>query len=155
MPDGSKTNSFWLCFILCLWKGSWNTYTTWGFPFSHVRPHTCPPSELLQSNQECCRMYAPEGFGRVRGGRELKRWAFLVFTFHPLKKFILLKNPFTFPEISYNTVPGVHLLIHLKNTYWPFNHLLNTIADTGQRISAQVELGDGGKAVTFTQWQWF
>lgn len=100
-------------------------------------------------------MYAPEGFGRVRGGRELKRWAFLVFTFHPLKKFILLKNPFTFPEISYNTVPGVHLLIHLKNTYWPFNYLLNTIADTGQRISAQVELGDGGKAVTFTQWQWF
>lgn len=78
--------------------------------------------------------------------------AFLCLYILPLKKqkIVLLKNPFTFLESSYNEVQSPFTYSfnkHVPKTY----RLLSTVPDTEQREQyARVDLGDEDKAVTFT-----
>lgn len=76
-------------------------YTTLGFPFSKMRPHTFTPPKLLLPGGVPVR-YGMEGVGRRQGGGG---WQVSVFCLYILKKHYFAWESFHLPESSYNYVP--------------------------------------------------
>lgn len=90
----------------------------WGFPFSNMRPHTFTPPKRLKLTRGELPGCSTGVLDRVKGDGNM---SFFCLHISPLKEIILLKNPFTLPETSYNEVPeSIYLFIQQTRT----EHLL-------------------------------